>query len=92
MNRADLPSYAAWVCDRPFTTVNFVATHLLCAQFMNQFVPGDLVVAGSVVMAGFGVCEMYMPVHDDRKWWSCGEASGNSSDISVTDGGDGQLQ
>ena len=45
-----------------------------CAQLMNQFVPGDLVVAGSVVMAGFGVCEMYMPVHDNRKWWSCGEA------------------
>ena len=35
---------------------------------MNQFVPGDLVVAGSVVVAGFGVCEKCMPVHDDRKW------------------------
>ena len=82
----------AWVCDRPFTTVNFGAAQLSCAQVMNQFVPGDLVVAGSVVMAGFGVCEMCMPVHDYRKWWSCGEASGNSSDISVTDGGDGQSQ
>ena len=59
---------------------------------MNQFVPGNLVVAGSVVMAGFSICEMCMPVHDDRKWWSCGEASGNSSDISVTDGGGGQSQ
>ena len=27
-----------------------------CAQLMIQFVPGDLMVAGSVVMAGFGVC------------------------------------
>ena len=82
----------AWVCDRPFTTLNFGAMQLSCAQLMNQFVPGDLVVAGSVVMAGFCVCEMCMPVHDDRKWWSCGEASGNSSDISVTDGEDGQSQ
>ena len=89
MNRADLPSYVAWVCDRPFTTVNFGATQVSCAQLMIQFVPGDLVVARSVMMAGFGVCEMCMPVHDDRKWWSCGEASGNSSDISVTDGGGG---
>ena len=64
----------AWVCDRPFTTVNFGAAQLSCAQLMNQFVPGDLVVAVSVVMAGFGVCEMCMPVHDDRKWLSCGEA------------------
>ena len=78
--------------DRPFTTVNFRGTQLSCAQLMNQFEPGDLGVAGSVVMAGFGVCEMCMPVHDDRKWWSCGEASGNSSDISLTDGGDGQSQ
>ena len=32
-----------------------------------------------------------MPLHDERKWRrSCGEALGNSSDISVTDGGDGQ--
>ena len=85
LNRADLPSYVAWVCGRPFTTVNVGAAQLSCAQFMNQFVPGNLVVAGSV-------CEMCMPVHDDRKWWSCGEASGNSSDISVTDGGDGQSQ
>ena len=54
---------------------------------MNQFVPGNLVVAGSVVTAWFGVCEMCMPVHDDRKWWSCSEALGNSSDINVTDGG-----
>ena len=38
-------------------------------------------------MARFSVYKMYMPMHDDRKWWSCGEASGNSSDISVTDGG-----
>ena len=82
----------AWVCDRPFTTVNFGATQLSCAQLMTQLVPGDLVVARSVVMAGFGVCEMCMPVHDDRKWWSCREASGNSFDISVTDGGDGQSQ
>ena len=87
MNRADLPSYVAWVCDRPFTTFNFGAAQLSCAQLMNQFVPGNLVVAGSVVMAVFSVCEMYMPVHDDRKWWSCSEASGNSSDISVTAGG-----
>ena len=85
-----MPSYVAWVCDRPVATVNFGATQLSCSQLMNQFVPGNLVVAGSVVMAGFSVCEMCMPVHDDRKWWSCGEASGNSSDISVTDGGDGQ--
>ena len=63
-----------------------------CAQLMNQFVPGDLVVARSVVMAGFSVYKMYMPMHDDRKWWSCGEASGNSSDISVTDRGDSQSQ
>ena len=74
LNRADFPSYVAWVCDRPFSTVNFGAEQLSCAQLMNQFVPGDLVVAGSVVMAGFGVCEMYMPVHDDRKWWSCIQA------------------
>ena len=40
----------AWVCDRPFTTVNFGATQLSCAQLMNQFVPCDLLVAGSVVM------------------------------------------
>ena len=77
----------AWVCDRPFTTINFGAVQLSCAQLMNYFVPGDLVVAGSVVMAGFGVCEMCMPVYDDRKWWSCSEASDNSSDICVTDGG-----
>ena len=82
----------AWVCDRPFTTVNFGAVQLSCAQLMIQFVPGDLVVARTVVMAEFGVFEMCMPVHDDRKWWSCSEASGNSSDISVPDGGDGQLQ
>ena len=25
LNRADLPSYVAWVCDRPFTTVNLGA-------------------------------------------------------------------
>ena len=86
-----MPSYVAWVCDRPFTTVNFGVMQLSCAQ-LNQFVPGNLVVAGSVVMAGFSVCDMCMPVHDDRKWWSCGEASGNSSDISVSDGGDGQSQ
>ena len=92
LNRADLLSYVAGVCDRPFTTVNLGAAQLSCAQLMIQFVPGDLVVARSVVMAGFGVCEMCMPVHDDRKWWSCGEASGNSSDTSVTDGGDGQSQ
>ena len=65
------------VCDRPFKTVNFGASQVSCAQLMNQFVSGDLVVAISVVMARFSV----MPVHDDRKWWSCGEASGNSSDI-----------
>ena len=82
----------AWVCCRKFTTVNFGAAQLSCAQLMNQFVPGNLVVAGSVVMAGFGVCERCMPVHDDRKWRSCGEALGNNSDISVTDGGDGQSQ
>ena len=87
LNREDLPSYVAWVCDRPFTTVNFGAVQLSCAQLMIQFVPGDLVVARSVVMAGFGVCEMCMPVHDDRKWWSCSEALGNSSDISVPEGG-----
>ena len=33
---------------------------------------------------------MYMPMHDDRKWWSCGEVLGNSSDIGVTDGGNSQ--
>ena len=63
-----------------------------CAQLMDQFVPGDLVVARSVVMARFGVCEMCMPVYDDRNWCSCGEASGNSSDISVSDRGDSQSQ
>ena len=82
----------AWVCDRPFTTVNFGASQLSCAQLMIQLVPGGSVVARSVVLAGFGVCEMCMPVHDGRKWWSCGETSGNSSDISVTDGWDGQSQ
>ena len=65
--RADLPSYVAWVCDRPFTTVNFGAAQLSWAKLIIQIVPGDLVVARSVVMAGFGVCEMCMPVHDDRK-------------------------
>ena len=82
----------AWVCGRPFTTVNFGPAQLSCAMLMNQFVPGNLVVAGSVVMAGLCVCEMCMPVHDNRKRWSCGEASGNSSNMSVTDGGDGQSQ
>ena len=68
LNRVDLLSYVAWVCDRPFTTVNFGVVQLSCAQLMIQFVPGDLVVARYVVMAEFGVCEMCMPVHDDRKW------------------------
>ena len=63
-----------------------------CAQLMNQFVPGDLVVARSVVMAKFSAYKMYMPMHDERKWWSCGKASGYSSDISVTDRGDSQSQ
>ena len=36
-------------------------------------------------MARFSVCKIYMPMHDDRRWWSCGEASCNDSDISVTD-------
>ena len=81
-----------WVCDRPFTTVDFGAAQLSCAQLMNKFVPGELVVARSVVMAGLGVCEMCMPVHNEKKLWYCGEASGNSSDISVTDWGDGQSQ
>ena len=43
------------VCDRPFEPVNFRAAQVSCAQLMNQFVPGDLVVARSVVMAGFSV-------------------------------------
>ena len=51
----------AWVCDRPFTTVNFGSAQLSCAKLIIQIVPGDLVVARSVVMAGFGVCEMCMP-------------------------------
>ena len=56
-----------------------------CAQLMSQFVPGDLVVAKSVVIARFSVYIMYMP--NDGRWWSCGEALCNDSDISVTDRG-----
>ena len=60
---------------------------------MIQFVPSDLVVARSVVMARFSVYKMYMPMNDDRKWWSCVKDSDNSSDINVTDrGGDSQSQ
>ena len=33
---------------------------MLCAQLMNQFVPGDLVVARSVVMARFSIYKMYV--------------------------------
>ena len=40
------------VCDRPFTTANFGAVQVSCAQLMNQFVPGHLVIARSVVMLG----------------------------------------
>ena len=44
-----------WVCGRPFTTVNFGAAQLSCAQLMNQFVPGNLVVAGWLGL-GFVKC------------------------------------
>ena len=52
-----------------------------------KFVPGDLVVARSVVIARFCVYKIYMPMRDDRKWWYCGETLSNSSHISVTDRG-----
>ena len=85
---------AMWlgVCDRPFTTVNFGAAQVSCAQLMNQFVPGDLVVSRSVVMAKLSILKMYMPMHNDRKWWSCDEVLGNNSYISITDRGESQSQ
>ena len=36
----------------------------------------------------FSVYKFYIPMHDDRRWWSCSEASCNGSDISVADSGD----